>query len=222
MGNSQSASEVGGGSSGSLGSGAPTSKTDDAGNPSNNINLLENDLQSICNTFGVAYNMAALNTKRYYTPAGAETVIVSSPRNPLSIGQLRGGYIPKRCNLTYNLYSNGDGYSKTMGSDTGGVRAFSSINTVSAVCIGYNITILRFYVSFGSANIGASGGDRTSSEGVRVTTANGSVYYGQRGNNTIYMNSPAPITIRAGSYAENNYPGSPSGEAVATVTITSV
>ena len=223
MGGSQSASNVGRYSSGSLGSGAPTSKTDDAGNPSDNINVLQNDLQSICNTFQVPYNMAALNTKRYYTPSGAETVIVSSPRNPLSIGQLRGGYFPKICNLTYNLYSNGEGWSKSVAGDWGGgVKAYSSITNVSARCRGYNIIRLNFTVSFWSSNLGGSAGDGVGNQNITVITANGSRYRGNAGHNVIHMDSPAPITIEAYCYASNNWPGSPSGHAVSTVIITSV
>lgn len=223
MGNSQSASDVGGNSSGSVGSGAPISKTDDNGNPSNNINIIQGDLQSICNTFQVPYNMGALNSKRFYTPSGVETVIVCSPRNPLSIGQLRGGNVPKLCNLTYNLYSNGEGWSKSVAGDWGGgVKAFSSINNVYARCNGYNIIRLNFTVSFSSGNLGGSLGDGVGNQNITVITANGTRYSGNVGDNTIYMNSPAPITIEAYCYASNNWPGSPSGHAVSTVVITSV
>jgi hypothetical protein len=223
MGGSQSASNVGRYSSGSLGSGAPTSKTDDAGYPSNNVNVIQNDLQSICNIFEVPYNMAALNSKRYYNASGAETVIVSSPRNPLSIGQLRGGYFPKICNLTYNLNSNGEGWSKSVAGDWGGgVKANSSISNVTARCRGYNIIILKFTVSFSSSNYGGSTGDGVGNENVNVITANGTRYRGKAGNNVIYMDSPAPITIEAYCYASNNWPGSPSADAVSTVIISSV
>jgi hypothetical protein len=222
MGGSQSLSQIPSYST-SSGSGEPISKTDDFGNPTNNLIYINNNLYDICRLYGLTtYSMGALNNKKYFRN-DIEYTIKCSPQNPFSLNQIIGAYFPNTCNLTYNLTSNGQGNSySAVGEGGGGVRAYSSISNVSARCRGYNIITLNFTVSFSSSNLGPSLGDGVGNQNVTVILPNGNRVYGTAGNNILIINSPPPIIIEAYCYASNNWPGSPSSHAVSTVIITSV